>query len=128
VNTLATPLPAANATRSAPIPESLRESPLGVNSWISGSVSIDQLFEPVFNVVFGAELVDESDLGGVAAEVDPRFRLPDRLRVHVSALADRLDELLVVAVDDPLQVLAFVLLDLPQGTPASLYSPAVNCS
>ncbi len=59
-------------------------------------------------------MIDQVHLVGLLAEVDPGLGVPDELRIEIPAVADPLDEGIVVVVDQALEVLAFLLLEFLQ--------------
>jgi len=75
-------------------------------------LGVQALFEPRLDVRPGAEVVDEPQFVGALAAVHLRVGLPEVGFRHVVARRRRLEELVVVVVDDALEVLPFVWLEV----------------
>ena len=81
--------------------ESLAEAALW-REFLDGDGRVEAPFEFVFDVAARAEFVDESELVGLVAEVDAGFGVANCLGVHVAAVGDASDEVVVPFVDESL--------------------------
>jgi hypothetical protein len=72
-------------------------------------VDVDSVCECDLHLFARTERVDESEFLGLRAEIDASLGVACRFGVDVTAIDDRLDELVVPLVEQSLPVLAFVL-------------------
>jgi len=81
-----------------------------------------------FDVLARSEFVDEPQFGRLVAEVDARLGVADGRLVEFSPLCNRLDELVVIVVDESLKVGPFVGFELLQRRSGVLELPAASRS